>query len=594
MSVLGQFTEALEAHGSREQSRGNWQCPAHEDRAASLSVSEGADGRVLVHCHAGCEADAVAGSIGWRLADLFEPQANGRRRIVATYDYTDENGEPLFQAVRFEPKDFRQRRPDGRGGWEWTLGDTRRVLYRLPAVVAAVTAGSTVYVCEGEKDAHALEAAGVVATCNPMGAGKWRDGYAEPLRGADVVVVQDKDDPGRDHVADVLRSLARVDASVRLVEAMVGKDAADHLAAGRTVAEFVAVETTTTSGDAPTVTPKLRVLDTRWMVDNPPPPIEWLADGVFARGKFTLFGGREKGGKSLVQAAIGRMMARGGGELAGIQVAPGRVLYIDAENGEEEIHRRIHTLELGVKGAHAITFVEARGFDLNSDLRDVEALIDEHTPDLVLLDSYRALWRGDECDEAAIGAALYPLSALAHDRGIAVGLTHHATKGEGDYRGSTAIGAVPDWICLLSRDRDDPRRGTRRRLTTPYARFAPERDDRWLEICSEGDDGPVWLTACDAFVPQHDAPVRDGVEAELVDLLETRWQGGKALVGGCHLPPPPWTAADLARAVGREPKDRTIRRALEDLADDGLVARGEDKRWHPLGAFFHRNGTEAR
>ena len=63
---------------------------------------------------------------------LATPQVVGRPqpRIVKTYGYCDENGTLLFQVVRFEPKGFRQRRPDGYGGWIWKLQDTRRVPYR--------------------------------------------------------------------------------------------------------------------------------------------------------------------------------------------------------------------------------------------------------------------------------------------------------------------------------------------------------------------------------------------------------------------------------------------------------------------------------
>ena len=99
-------------------------CPAHDDRHASLTVAEGANGRVLVRCHAGdgCSVDAIVAAVGLATADLFEGDNGDRpggRRIVANYDYKDEQGELLFQAVRFEPKGFAQRRPDGRGGWVW-------------------------------------------------------------------------------------------------------------------------------------------------------------------------------------------------------------------------------------------------------------------------------------------------------------------------------------------------------------------------------------------------------------------------------------------------------------------------------------------
>ena len=194
---------------------------------------------MLVYCHAGCDTTDVLAALGLTPADLFdEPrQHNGAGyRMVAEYPYLDENGAVLFVVERRSPKDFRQRRPDGRGGWVWHLGDTRRVLYRLPAVLAAVVAGQTIYVVEGEKDVHAVEAAGAVATCNPGGAGKWRSEYSEFLRGAEVVIVADRDNRGRKHAQSVCDQLTGKASTVRLVEPTVGKDIADHLAAGRTLA----------------------------------------------------------------------------------------------------------------------------------------------------------------------------------------------------------------------------------------------------------------------------------------------------------------------------------------------------------------------
>ena len=185
------------------------QCPVHDDRKASFSIGEGDDGRALLHCHAGCAPEEIVAALGLEMRDLFSSkQGSGRkishsRRIVAIYDYTDEAGTRLFQTVRYEPKDFRQRRPDGRGGWIWNIQETRRVLFRLPAVLDAVRRGETIYVVEGEKDVLAFEEADAVATCNPGGAGKWRSEHTEMLRGAKrVVVVADTDGPGRKHAWD--------------------------------------------------------------------------------------------------------------------------------------------------------------------------------------------------------------------------------------------------------------------------------------------------------------------------------------------------------------------------------------------------------
>ena len=112
---------------------------------------------------------------------------NGSREIVSTYDYTDENGKLLFQTVRYEPKDFRQRRPDGNGGWIWNLKGVPRVLYRLPEVLKA----QVVCVAEGEKDCDNLCKLGFTATTNPIGAGKWRVEYGDVLRGKDALILDE-------------------------------------------------------------------------------------------------------------------------------------------------------------------------------------------------------------------------------------------------------------------------------------------------------------------------------------------------------------------------------------------------------------------
>ena len=138
--------------------------------------------------------------------------------IIATYDYTDESGAPLFQVVRFAPKDFRQRRPNGKGGWSWSLGKTRRVLYRLPEVRDAVADDRLVVIPEGEKDADNLSKLGFTATCNAGGANKWRTEYTESLRNADVVIIGDNDDAGRAHVAHVGSSLRGVARRVRVLD----------------------------------------------------------------------------------------------------------------------------------------------------------------------------------------------------------------------------------------------------------------------------------------------------------------------------------------------------------------------------------------
>src|SRR5262249_22364168 len=194
-----------------------------------------------------------------------------RGRIAATYDYTDENGTLLSQAVRFEPKGFAQRRrlasdEDSRaleahgisveGRWVWSLkfleadpgavceecGGAHRVVsvrqapYRLPELLAAPQ-DAPVFVDEGEKDVENLRAIGLVATTNLGGAGKWRSDYNPHFHGRRVVILPDNDNDGREHAREVGRELLNFAFCVKIVElpGLPEKgDVSDWIAAGGT------------------------------------------------------------------------------------------------------------------------------------------------------------------------------------------------------------------------------------------------------------------------------------------------------------------------------------------------------------------------
>lgn len=231
----------------------NVHCPAHDDEHPSLSVSE-SNGKILVKCHAGCSQDLVISAL--KKKGLWPSgNGNGRKRkkeLVAIYPYRDVAGNLLFEVCRFlnpdGSKTFSQRRPIPGGGSVWGLrageyqcfnntGDwypvgrkganpmasikkfpaAQLVLYRLPELLAADPA-APVYVPEGEKDADRLRGLGVTATCNPMGAGKWREEYSNHLQGRGVVILPDKDDAGRAHAQKVSQGLHGIAASIKIVD----------------------------------------------------------------------------------------------------------------------------------------------------------------------------------------------------------------------------------------------------------------------------------------------------------------------------------------------------------------------------------------
>jgi hypothetical protein len=232
-------------------------CSLHGGKRGSLAInletgawfchSEGRGGSIFdfeaeVSGTSGREARAAVLNIVGRSS---EPE----RHIADAYDYTDEDGALLYQTVRYTPKDFRQRRPDGRGGWIWNLKNVRLVLYKLPNVLAAPIA----FVCEGEKDADALAELGVVATTSPMGAGKWRSEYSEFLRGKQVYVIPDADEKGRQHAGNVMRSLQGVAGSAKLIQLPGAKDASEWIGKGGTLEALIALAEREDSNPGPRV-----------------------------------------------------------------------------------------------------------------------------------------------------------------------------------------------------------------------------------------------------------------------------------------------------------------------------------------------------
>ncbi len=255
---------ALEARDCRPRKSGDGvtaRCPAHEDRRASLSASEGKDGRVLVKCFTGCEAADIVKALGFEMTDLFperdekpKPKRNGsrgpapwERPIRATFPYRDAEGNLLFEQVRFDDATddagkCAPRHRDASGRWSWKsltrhMNGTPIPLYRLPELREAVSAGRPILLPEGEKDVETIRALGLDATTNYGGADGWKKHYAEELAGAEVLVLPDNDPPGEKHAEAVVRSLSGKAKAVRVLRlpGLPPKgDVSDWVAAGGT------------------------------------------------------------------------------------------------------------------------------------------------------------------------------------------------------------------------------------------------------------------------------------------------------------------------------------------------------------------------
>ncbi len=299
----------------------------------------------------------------------------------------------------------------------------------------------------------------------------------------------------------------------------------------------------------------IRFLDVAKMARDAPPPVSWLVSGVLPRAALTALYAPGGDGKSLLSMALATSIAHGG-ELAGIECERGVTAYLDGENGEWEIHRRVHTLGLPASG---VQVADASGLDLRLDMSEVESVIEDLAPDLLVLDSFRSLTPGmEENDTAQTTRVLDPLRRLAHKSGTAILLIHHANKAGRDFRGASSIRDSVDVLWHLGRHDDDP--DLRRRfLHNRKMRVAPDGERLWLRL--EVDRGRVLIDKAD---PPQDSetlataqPVRAALSDEIIAGIGNR----------------PLCLSDIAQLVGRRPKDGSVRNALAALVADGLIAR---------------------
>ncbi len=456
--VLGRLDGVISRHGYW-MARG----PAHEDGKASLSIGRGTDQPVVVSCKAGCATADVLAAIGMTPADLCRDGHEGRREdgewtphgpALAVYTYCDEDGKTLYEVCRTAGKQFPVRVPDplSKTGWRWRMGDTRRVLYRLPALRPAIDAGRVIYVPEGEKDVHSVERAGGVATCNPGGAGKWRPEFSEALRDATVVVIADADKPGREHARAVAASLAGTAASVEVREAAEGKDVTDHLASGRALDELVV--TAEASPDAPAEL----ALDLLVFVEQPDPPYRWVVPGMLEHEDRVIWTGWEGLGKTTVSRQIGVAAA------AGVQpfdparhFEPQRVLFIDCENRVRRSRRQFRRL-VGVCNAKfrvigpGMFRIVHRPDGLNLLNPDESAFVMErvtaYRPDLLIIGPLYKLHMSDVNEEQAAMAVIRVMEQAVSVCGSALIVEAHSAHGVPRSlrpRGSSVLMGWPDY-----------------------------------------------------------------------------------------------------------------------------------------------------
>jgi 5S rRNA maturation endonuclease (ribonuclease M5) len=506
-------------------------------------------------------------------------RAKKKKRIKVAYDYLDANGELLYQVVRFDPKDFRQRRPDGNGGWTWSLNGVQRVPYRLPELLTADKQATT-YVAEGEKDVDRLRALGLVATTNPQGAGKWRDEFSEHLRSRHIVVVADNDEDGRQHADQVAQSLHGKAASVKVLELphLPDKgDVADWLDAGGSAEELVrlaqeAPEWEPEDGSFYSSAPRDGVADERifkWktakqVAEETPKKVKWVAKPWVAKGAITEVDGRIKAaGKTTWVAHMVRKVLDG--ELfMGEPTTKTKVVFL-TEQPPTSLRRVLERADLvDREDLLILSWADTRGVDWLDVARAAVDRAIEFGAELLVVDTLAqfAGIRGDaENSAGAAQEAMKPLQeAAAND--LAVVITRHERKGGGEVgesgRGSSAFGGAVDIILALRRAEGNVRPTVR--VIESLSRFDETPDKLVIELTEQGYRS---LGNATAFAEQE-------AMKTIVNLLPSKEENAMP-------------SADVLDKLKEQDIKRTVAtEALAKLSDAGTVRRvGEGKKGSP-------------
>lgn len=466
--------QAVDAKGLKvrddRQTHFQFECPTHADNNPSVTADY-RDGKVLVHCHAGCDARDIVADLSLTMDDLFDEEpSRDNFTVVARYRYTDGAGKHLFTKLRTFPKSFRVVHPD-----EHTKGmprDTPPWLYHATQLRAGAQRGEVLWLVEGEADVHAMESMGAVATTQPFGAGpdKWLPFHTHLLVTAGVKearIVVDLDEtnekgknPGRDYAFAVMASLQAAGIKVTLWKAAAGKDASDHLKAGHGLDEFVAYP-------MPRIRPS-GITHAELMVKEFKPLI-FAVEKILPQG-LALLGGPPKLGKSLIALNMAMAVASGpeGRALSLLGVTPGRVLYIGMEDSMRRLKERCLAMELGNgAGLDLIEFqpIESGwpGGEQGMAMMEEWAL-EGDDPRLIVVDTLaRAEPELDDSKDryrAEYAMTLrYKKFADRHD--LSILMVHHDKKGEeldwlSRFSGSRGLTGGVDTLMFLDGKRGEP------------------------------------------------------------------------------------------------------------------------------------------
>jgi putative DNA primase/helicase len=451
-------------------------CPAHDDREPSLSIGYGDDGKAVLYCHAGCDAEEIVSRLGMTMQDLFPKEAeplkpmpkpkahangiestNGKAEALikhftprlpkskpdAVYKYKDEAGSLMYEVLRYDMPDgrktFRQRRPDPdvEGGYIYNLTGCRIVPYHLQELLDADPA-KPVFIPEGEKDVWSLHNKGFVATTNSGGGGNWRPEFGTFLQGRHICVLPDNDEQGRKHATAVAQSCYGIAKSVRIVtfpELPEKGDVSDWFMQGHTADDLLELARHTPvwkpdkDDDNLTAVAKSKasgfdLFTVGSLLMEPEEEYNWLLENFLLTGGLSMLAAKPKVGKSTWARFLALCVAQGK-PFMGREVQQGPVIYLALE--ERRASLRNHFALMGATDKDPL-MIHAGG----APAKAIEALaytIQVVKPVLCIIDPIVRFAKVKSfSDYSQVYEALGPVIDVARKSGCHMMLVTHTTK----------------------------------------------------------------------------------------------------------------------------------------------------------------------
>lgn len=444
--------EILTHFNGVKKTGGSYQCccPAHDDKSPSLTITQ-EGGKILMHCHAGCDTSDILQAAGLTWADIGETRTGSaptiaeqlesffKKPLAETYDYTDESGHYLYSKARFRDKDSKTIRyfvkdeaQERIKHYSLKNAGVKHTLYNLKALCAAEE-NTPVFYVEGEKDVNTLRKLGYLAT-TAGGIKDWKKDYALYFKGRHVVILPDNDKPGLELKDQIIKDLAPVAQSVKwAITSKADKgDVTDYLNEGHTpeeLAELIA-GAKDANGEA---------FCTISLSDVEEKTPEWLITGYIPRGQITILAGDGGAGKTSAWCAIAAAVSSGKPSFLEQDIAqafparsPEKVFFLSTEDSIE--HTLVSKLKKNGADMKNIKTLPISDFDTFSRVKfgsgTLESLIAQERPALMIFDPLQGFLDASVrmAERNAMRSALSSLISYGEKYGTTSLIVAHSNK----------------------------------------------------------------------------------------------------------------------------------------------------------------------